>query len=121
MANYLVVKFPNNRHSFTIKEEEPPKPYLKVKNGYLSLTTETSGGGFKAKLNGINYKIVETFTTTVETTTAGIQHTALPGRDALHSLLNTSHKGNASIPSTIAAELRRRPGAPHSIRAPSGI
>ena len=70
MANYLVVKFPNNRHSFTIKEEEPPKPYLKVKNGYLSLTTETSGGGFKAKLNGINYKIVETFTTTVETTTS---------------------------------------------------
>lgn len=79
MATYLCVKANNMTKSFTAKDtKEVGKPYLCVKAnnsiGYFPLTTETNTGTkIKVKANNTTYEIVETYTTTantsVETTT----------------------------------------------------
>lgn len=66
MASYLVVKNNNNTMSAPIQTTYTGKPYLKVSNGYVDLTTDTmSGVQNKVKLSTTNQSNVNTvFTST---------------------------------------------------------
>jgi hypothetical protein len=65
MATYLVIKNGNATKSYTCKDSEPNKPYLKVSNKYLPLTTNTTTG-LKVKANGNEYSPLASYTTTTE-------------------------------------------------------
>lgn len=65
MANYLVIKGNNNaKRSYTIASTYTGKPYLKVSNGYLDLTSNTAGNSMalNVKVNNKNYKVLQTST-----------------------------------------------------------
>ena len=68
MSTYLVVKYNNSNKSYTAKDNIPNKPYINISNKYFPLTTETSGTGIKLKINNNIYKIIESYTTTINTT-----------------------------------------------------
>ena len=68
MSTYLVVKYNNSNISYTAKDNMPNKPYINISNKYFPLTTETSGTGIKVKINNNIYKIIESYTTTINTT-----------------------------------------------------
>ena len=68
MSTYLVVKYNNSNKSYTAKDNIPNKPYINISNKYFPLTTETSGTGIKVKINNNIYKIIESYTTTINTT-----------------------------------------------------
>ena len=69
MSYFVMKKSGNQNKSIELKTSIPPKPYMAVKHsgtvGYIPLTTETSGAGIKIKNNGKNYKVVETYTTSI--------------------------------------------------------
>lgn len=70
MSYFVIKKSGNQNKSIELKTSEPSKPYMAVKRsgtvGYLPLTTETSGAGIKIKKNNKNYKVVETYTTSID-------------------------------------------------------
>lgn len=66
MSTFLVCKVGDTTKSYTCKTTAS-KPYLRVKDAYLPLTTET-GTGLKVKANGNTYRPLETYTTTTEKT-----------------------------------------------------
>lgn len=70
MSYFVVKKSGNQNKSIELKTSKPPKPYMAVKRsgtvGYLPLTTETSGAGIKIKKNNKNYKVVESYTTSID-------------------------------------------------------
>ena len=70
MATYLVVKSGNQTKSYTAKTTAD-KPYMRVGTGYFPLTSETTtASGLRLKLDNKPYRIVETYYTTISTTTS---------------------------------------------------
>ena len=69
MSTYLIVKSDTN-YTYTAKDniDNNNKPYINISNKYFPLTTETSGTGIKLKINNNIYKIIESYTTTINTT-----------------------------------------------------
>ena len=69
MSTYLIVKSDTN-YTYTAKDniDNNNKPYINISNKYFPLTTETSGTGIKVKINNNIYKIIESYTTTINTT-----------------------------------------------------
>lgn len=60
MSSYLVIKNGEEKKSYRCRESAN-KPYIKVSNSYLPLTTQT-GTGLKVKINGSTYRIAESHT-----------------------------------------------------------
>lgn len=70
MSLYLCVKNSKNETKRYIGQTTASKPYLKIENDYFQLTTETSPiWGLRISKGTKVYRIHETYTTTIKTTT----------------------------------------------------
>lgn len=62
---YLVIKGNNQTRSYSLANNVPAKPYLKVSSGYLNLTTaNTTGLRLNVKVNNIDYRPIASSTYT---------------------------------------------------------
>ena len=79
MASYLVVKRNSTANtSYNITDVEPSKPYIRVKGqGYIPLTTNTTGSGPKVKAGLSTFKFQETYTTTTQVTSAEVSNVSV--------------------------------------------
>ena len=108
---YLVVKKSDRSKHSAPSLASPSKPYLKIQNGYFGLTTKTNTLGIYVKVNGSNYRVVETKSTSVTTTSADTYTSTTISLQSTSNAKNRRLIQSHSLYFTYTADGQRNQGA----------